>query len=86
MMPNKILIMRHTEKPEVHDDIHLTSAGIARAQQLMTYIPSTVGNPQFLFAAAESKDSNRPMATIQPLSQAINVGLIAHLVITITGT
>jgi len=73
MTPNKILIIRHGEKPGVAGDIHLAPAGVARAQQLATYIPDTFGTPQFLFAAGESKDSNRPVETLQPLSQGIKV-------------
>lgn len=73
MTPNKILIMRHGEKPATAGDINLAPAGVVRAQQLVTYIPDTFGIPQFLFAAGESKDSNRPVETLQPLSQSVKV-------------
>jgi broad specificity phosphatase PhoE len=73
MTPNKIVIMRHGEKPETAGDINLAPAGVVRAQQLVTYIPATFGTPQFLFAAGESRDSNRPVETLQPLSQSVKV-------------
>lgn len=75
MTPNKILIMRHGEKPEIAGDINLAPAGVARANQLVDYVPATFGRPQFLFATQQSRDSNRPVQTLEPLSQGIGVAI-----------
>lgn len=73
MTPDKILVMRHAEKPNTGGDIHLAPEGATRAQHLVTYIPSTFGSPQFLVATQQSVDSNRPWETIEPLAQSIGV-------------
>src|ERR1700751_5718693 len=73
MTPDKILVMRHAEKPDTGGDIHLAPEGATRAQHLVTYIPSTFGPPQFLVATHQSVDSNRPWETIEPLAQSIGV-------------
>jgi len=75
MTATKILIMRHGEKPEVKGDINLAPAGVARAKQLVNYIPTTFGRPQFLFATEQSRDSNRPVETLERLSQGIGVAI-----------
>ena|ERR1700761_2703461 len=72
-----ILLMRHAEKPADVGDIHLSKAGYARADKLASYIPQTFGKPDFLFAAADSKNSVRPRETLEPLSQAIQVTIDA---------
>jgi hypothetical protein len=77
MTPSKILIMRHAEKPAGSGNIHLSPEGVQRTQRLATYIPTTFGPPKFLFATAQSADSNRPIETIQPLSDAIGVPIEA---------
>ena len=65
-----ILLMRHAEKPADPADIHLSPAGAERAEDLAGYIPQTFGKPDFLFAAANSKHSDRPLETIEPLAKA----------------
>lgn len=72
-----ILLMRHAEKPAEASDIHLSKAGYERADKLASYIPPTFGKPDFLFAAADSKNSVRPRETLAPLSQAIKVTIDA---------
>jgi hypothetical protein len=52
---------------------HLSPAGLQRAGRLASYIPQTFGKPDFLFAAADSEQSHRPVETIEPLSQATGV-------------
>ena len=54
-------------------DPHLSDEGVVRAKRLATYIPEMFGQVDFLFATAESKHSLRPIETIQPLSEAIDV-------------
>jgi phosphohistidine phosphatase SixA len=69
--PARILIMRHAEKTGAVDDIHLSKAGLRRAERLATYIPNTFGKPDFIFAAAQSRRSIRSIETMQPLAAAI---------------
>jgi broad specificity phosphatase PhoE len=69
----RILLMRHAEKPIDDIDPDLSTEGQQRANRLATYIPQTFGTIGFLFAAAPSKHSVRPIATITPLSAAISV-------------
>jgi hypothetical protein len=78
--PHLVLIIRHAEKPDDKDDKHLTSRGAARAAALpsLFFIPKTFRTkpapfptPDFLFATEESKDSNRPVETVQPLAKAL---------------
>src|ERR1700749_2976067 len=65
--------MRHAEKPTEASDIHLSEAGYERAKELASYVPQTFGKPDFLFAAADSRNSVRPRETIEPLSQATDL-------------
>ena len=65
--------MRHAEKRGDLMDPHLSDEGVVRAKRLATYIPEMFGQVDFLFAAAEPKHSLRPIETIQPLSEAIDV-------------
>ena len=73
MMTGQILLMRHAEKPDDASNVHLSPAGLQRAGRLASYIPQTFGKPDFLFAAADSEQSRRPVETIEPLSQATGV-------------
>jgi phosphohistidine phosphatase SixA len=70
-----ILLMRHAEKPADVADIHLSPAGAERAEELASYIPKTFGKPDFLFAAANSKHSYRPVETVEPLSRATGLSI-----------
>jgi phosphohistidine phosphatase SixA len=74
MDTGRILIMRHAEKSEDDPlDPDLTPEGRERAKKLAAYIPEKFGRPDFLFATACSKHSNRPHQTLKPLSKAIDV-------------
>ena len=73
MEARRILLMRHGEKPDNSSDVNLSPAGHERAQKLVHYIPATFGKPDFLFAAAISKESERPYQTLKPLSKATDV-------------
>jgi hypothetical protein len=64
-----ILVMRHAEKPAAAGDPNLSPTGLARAQQLATYIPETFGNPDVIIATANSPESARPVQTVTPLAQ-----------------
>jgi hypothetical protein len=78
--PAHVLIIRHAEKPDDEADKHLTSRGAARAAALpsLFYIPKAFRTkpapfptPDFIFATAKSKHSNRPVETVQPLAKAL---------------
>ncbi|MBV9528622.1 hypothetical protein [Sphingomonas sp.] len=70
MADTLILVMRHAEKPDDADDVHLAPAGTVRAQRLATWLPAEFGTPDFIFASAESRHSDRPRETMQPLADA----------------
>lgn len=78
--PNRILIVRHGEKPgdpnDSHDGSDLSSRGYQRAGALAPYIADQYGPPDFLFATQASKHSNRPVETLVPL--ATRLGLDIH--------
>ncbi len=78
--PGHVLLIRHAEKPKDKSDKHLTSRGAARAAALpsLFYIPEAFPSkpapfptPDFLYATKESKHSNRPVETVQPLAKAL---------------
>jgi phosphohistidine phosphatase SixA len=77
MTANRILVMRHAEKPGDPMDPDLSDAGKRRAELLAAYIPQQFGRPDFLFAPALSKHSARPIQTLTPLSKAIGVPIDA---------
>ena len=68
MAPLKSLLMRHAEKPEEPSDPHLSPEGEDRAKRLATWVPRQLGGPpDFIFAAANSEESDRPVETVTPL-------------------
>jgi hypothetical protein len=80
MTPRQVLIVRHAEKPEDDTDIHLASRGAARAAALPSLFvipptfptkPAAFATPEFLFAAKQSKYSNRSVETLTPLAKAL---------------
>ncbi|MGV1757409.1 flagellar basal body-associated protein FliL [Rhizobium sp. A22-96] len=75
MAPVKIMIMRHAEKPDDPSDPNLSPAGDNRAKALVAWYPETFGAPDFIFAAAISKHSARPVETVQPLADALGLEL-----------
>jgi len=79
MTPRQIVILRHAEKPEDPRDPDLSPAGERRASMLATLIPQRFPNPDFLFAAARSNNSNRPAETIAPLAGSLGLKLNADI-------
>jgi hypothetical protein len=73
--PAVIFLMRHAEKPlSDSKDPNLSPEGFKRAQALpKLFLDGTLPRPDFLFASAPSKHSNRPAETIAPLAQALNL-------------
>ena len=84
--PRQILIIRHGEKPGNAADedqdpagpvakgaADLSTRGYERAGALAPYFPATFAKPDFLFATKASSSSNRPVETITPLAQALNL-------------
>jgi len=73
-----VLIVRHAEKPSVGRD--LSPEGEARAQKLVQYFKDYKmgGKPvvlNHLFATEDSKNSDRPRLTLEPLSKALELPL-----------
>jgi hypothetical protein len=71
-----ILMIRHAEKPDSGPD--LAVAGQERAQAYTVFFQNYSLNGatlkfDFLFASTASPESNRPVETITPLSNAINL-------------
>jgi len=69
-----VLIIRHAETPEIGK--HLSSAGVRRAHAYVGYFESlrVASRPvkiDHLFAARESKNSDRPRETLLPLSNSL---------------
>lgn len=73
--PKTILLIRHAEKPTDDFDMHLSREGAKRAEALPSLFDNDRSDPfpvpDFLFAAAESKHSNRSAETIAPLARAL---------------
>jgi hypothetical protein len=71
-------VIRHAEKPAVGSD--LSPEGVARAEAYVHYfetfqVDSRPLKLDSLFAARDSKNSNRPRLTLEPLSRALNIPL-----------
>jgi hypothetical protein len=71
-----VLIIRHADKAESGDG--LSPAGVVRANAYINYFENYQidGAPiklTALFAAADSKESDRPVLTLEPLSRAIGL-------------
>jgi len=73
-----ILIIRHAEKPDF--GLELSPQGEHRAEAYVHYFTNFTVNSQplqldYLIAAADSKQSQRPRLTLKPLSKALGLGI-----------
>jgi len=78
MAVQRVVLLRHAEKPADPKDPHLSPAGQARAKMLATMIPERFPNPGVLFATHNSNDSDRPEETLQPTADALRMYLHHH--------
>ena len=77
-----VLIIRHAEKPEIGR--HLAPAGVRRAQAYPGFFKSFTidSHPvkiDHLFAAQESKNSDRCHETLLPLSNALRLKIHSNI-------
>jgi len=72
-VPAEVLILRHAEQPTHGSQVHLSAIGRARAAALPRLFPARFAAPTVLFATRASKESNRPVETLQPLAQALGL-------------
>ena len=73
-----VLIIRHAEQPEQGDG--LSPAGEARAKAYINVFKSLAidGRPlklDYIFAAADSRESRRPRLTVEPTAQALGLAV-----------
>jgi phospholipase C len=77
--PAQVVILRHGEKPQDPRNPDLSVFGEQRADMLATAIPRIFPHPDFLFAAAPSMSSNRPVETLTPLARALSMPIHADI-------
>jgi hypothetical protein len=73
-----VLVIRHAEKPESGSE--LSAEGVERAKAYVHYFETFQVDAKpvkldSLFATRDSKNSNRPRLTLEPLSRALNLPL-----------
>jgi phosphohistidine phosphatase SixA len=79
--PREVFIIRHAEKPEDDNDVHLTAMGRERADALDQLFkktdlrPDPLPKPDFLFAARNSKHSHRSVETLTPLAKKLKLDI-----------
>lgn len=79
--PQTILVIRHAEKPAADADPDLSPEGKKRADALPDLFarsasrPDPFPTPDFIFATAASKHSNRPVETVTPLAKKLNLAI-----------
>lgn len=77
--PKQVVILRHGEKPSDPRNPDLSPIGVQRADMLARAISALFPKPDFLFAAAPSRNSNRPVETLTPLAMALTLPLHADI-------
>ena len=78
--PAQIILVRHAEKPADPNDPHLSSAGVKRAEQLVSFITTDpamtkFGLPVAVFATQTTKhdDGQRTQETVAPLARKLGL-------------
>ena len=77
--PRTILIIRHAEKTDDPDDLHLSKMGQERAEHLPELFkaspnrPKPFATPDFIVAARNTKQSHRPLDTVTPLAKTLEL-------------
>jgi broad specificity phosphatase PhoE len=71
--PAEVLIIRHAEQPARGSQVHLSAVGRTRAAALPSLFPARFAAPTVLFATRPSKESSRPLETLQPLAKALRL-------------
>jgi hypothetical protein len=81
-LPAEIILLRHAEKPNDPNDVHLTQVGGQRAEMLAGYLTSTppltnAGLPSVLIATAWTRHnrSRRPFETLEPVAKRLNLNI-----------
>jgi broad specificity phosphatase PhoE len=79
--PRTILIIRHAEKTDDADDVHLSKKGRERADALGALFkktptrPKPFPSPDFIFATRSSNFSQRPVETVTPLALTLKLSV-----------
>jgi hypothetical protein len=77
--PQVVLLIRHSEKTGEKGDIHLSKRGQERADALHRLFEASkerakpFPTPDFIFAAANDKSSQRPLETVTPLAMKLKL-------------
>ena len=78
-LPQRVLIIRHAEKPQRGESVHLSPLGVERADKLYQLFrtsrdrPVPFPVPDFIFAARDSKHSHRSVETVTPLAKKLRL-------------
>ena len=78
--PAQIILIRHADKPADPEDLHLSRAGVQRAERLVSFITTDpamtrFGPPVAVFATRTTKDNNgqRTQETVAPLARVLKL-------------
>jgi hypothetical protein len=77
--PQQVLIIRHAEKTGDKADVHLSGQGRERAEVLYRLFvaskdrPDPFPTPDFIIAASNASDSQRPLETVTPLAMRLKL-------------